>query len=841
MVSNTHLNATLSSHAIQAQSFETGATAGGYTVSYVHISLGSVEAGLTSVKIKENSASNKPGVLVATLANPGTFTANSLNTFTAPVGTTLAASTTYWISVNEGLITAGVSVLTAPSDDQTGETGWSIGNDRLSRDDQNASWSTHDTSVLMAIRGTSGGHATNTVATGQPTISGGPQVGKVLEARKGNIDDTNGLPDGTFPSGYTFEWVRVDASDVETIVGTNINYAVLSTDVGSTFRVEVSFTDGAGFSEAVVSDAVGPVVAVNSDCPADSDWRSTLTMGYISGTISGMFLQWYGFDADRGLGLIGYPATITHGSLRHDVRAIGRVLLTYRSTVITHTLTFAVSGGALPDGTVLNLGGTELTVSPHSQIPTTGREQWNLLALDLNPTWVGGQEMSVCANLPPGLLNRPSVDGMYLVLPYDQDLDTGSTPAASAYSVQVDGDSGTAPTSVSVAGSTVTLTLATAVTATNTATLSYTAPASNPVQDGSGLAALSFADKAVSFQTANHLVLSSSSLTVDEAGTGTFTVKLDTQPSGEVIVTVASDDTGAATVFPASLTFTTTNWNTTQMVTVSGVHDSDIATESLTVTVSAAGGRYAAVNVTVTDNNTAPTVTGAPNGLSATASGHTQINLSWNAPDSDGGASITGYRIEVSDDGGSTWSDLVANTGSSSRTYAHTGLEAGVTRHYRVSAINRVGTGLASAVASGQTREANATPKRPTTMYLYFTVSDTDPNESEETTYTGNSIEGDCSRQKYFRAYWTENNNPPVDEWEVQATTLDGAEDDVSDLLTEVRYSNGNREYPEFIGSARFAAGPDKTSSIHFAVRGRYGSTWGAWGPTSVLQCKHTE
>ena len=110
--------------------------------------------------------------------------------------------------------------------------------------------------------------------------------------------------------------------------------------------------------------------------------------------------------------------------------------------------------------------------------------------------------------------------------------------------------------------------------------------------------------------------------------------------------------------------------------------------------------------------------------------------------------------------------------------------------------------------------------------------------KSEEVKYSGNRIEGDCSGEKYFRAYWTENNNPPVDEWEVQAEP-DG--DDVSDLLTEVRYSNGNREYPEFIGSARFATGPDKTSSIHFAVRGRYGDTWGAWGPTSVLQCKHTE
>ena len=238
-----------------------------------------------------------------------------------------------------------------------------------------------------------------------------------------------------------------------------------------------------------------------------------------------------------------------------------------------------------------------------------------------------------------------------------------------------------------------------------------------------------------------------------------------------------------------------------------------------------------------TSQNSEPDPPAVTYGLRATGVSQTRIDLSWNAPTDDGGASITGYWIEVSDDGGSNWSDLVANTRSSNRTYAHTGLTAGVTRHYRVSAINRVDTGLASAVASGQTQAAGAKPKRPGTMYIYFTVSDTDLNESEEATYTGNSIEGDCSRQKYFRAYWIEKNNPPVDEWEVRAEP----DDDVSDLRTQVRYSNGNREHPEFIGSARFAAGPDKTSSIHFAVRGRYGATWGAWGSTSVLQCKHTE
>ena len=95
-----------------------------------------------------------------------------------------------------------------------------------------------------------------------------------------------------------------------------------------------------------------------------------------------------------------------------------------------------------------------------------------------------------------------------------------------------------------------------------------------------------------------------------------------------------------------------------------------------------------------TSQNSEPDPPAVTYGLRATGVSQTRIDLSWNAPTDDGGASITGYRIEVSDDGGSTWSDLVANTGNSSRTYAHTDLAAGVTRHYRVSAINRVGTGL---------------------------------------------------------------------------------------------------------------------------------------------------
>ena len=114
-------------------------------------------------------------------------------------------------------------------------------------------------------------------------------------------------------------------------------------------------------------------------------------------------------------------------------------------------------------------------------------------------------------------------------------------------------------------------------------------------------------------------------------------------------------------------------------------------------------------SVAGTGRTTATTAPGAPTGLTATASGTTAIDLSWSAPASTGGSAITGYKIEVSSDGGSSWSDLVANTSNTTTTYAHTGLTAGTTRHYRVSAINANGTGVPSNVANATTGQTTVT------------------------------------------------------------------------------------------------------------------------------------
>jgi hypothetical protein len=49
--------------------------------------------------------------------------------------------------------------------------------------------------------------------------------------------------------------------------------------------------------------------------------------------------------------------------------------------------------------------------------------------------------------------------------------------------------------------------------------------------------------------------------------------ELNTQPTADVTIGLSSNDTTEGTVLPASLTFTSSNWNTAQTVTVTGVDD----------------------------------------------------------------------------------------------------------------------------------------------------------------------------------------------------------------------------------------------------------------------------
>jgi hypothetical protein len=86
-----------------------------------------------------------------------------------------------------------------------------------------------------------------------------------------------------------------------------------------------------------------------------------------------------------------------------------------------------------------------------------------------------------------------------------------------------------------------------------------------------------------------------------EAGTtSTFSVSLNGAPTASVTMGLSSSDVGEGTVSPAQLTFTTTNWNVPQTVTVTGVDDAIVdGAQSFTIvtgTLASADGRYAGLN-----------------------------------------------------------------------------------------------------------------------------------------------------------------------------------------------------------------------------------------------------
>ena len=118
---------------------------------------------------------------------------------------------------------------------------------------------------------------------------------------------------------------------------------------------------------------------------------------------------------------------------------------------------------------------------------------------------------------------------------------------------------------------------------------------------------------------ARNLVLSEESLAVTEGdATGDrYTVKLATQPSDTVTVTISGHEgadltLSGNTLTSNQLTFTTTNWGTAQTVTVKAGQDNDGAADTATLTHTASGGDYVNVTkdlpVTVTDDDTAAVV-----------------------------------------------------------------------------------------------------------------------------------------------------------------------------------------------------------------------------------------
>ncbi len=97
------------------------------------------------------------------------------------------------------------------------------------------------------------------------------------------------------------------------------------------------------------------------------------------------------------------------------------------------------------------------------------------------------------------------------------------------------------------------------------------------------------------------IVVSTTEIDISETATANLQVNLAFKPAGNVIVNVVSGNGNIATTSTQTLTFTSANYATQQTVQITGFHDSNLALDSTTVTVSSGGLPNKVVSVDVAD------------------------------------------------------------------------------------------------------------------------------------------------------------------------------------------------------------------------------------------------
>ena len=225
---------------------------------------------------------------------------------------------------------------------------------------------------------------TDAPATGQPTISGGGQVGKTLTAATDDIEDLDGLP--TTPT-FTYQWVRVDGSTDTDIPGAaSETYTLTASDLGKQIKVKVSFTDLRSHAEGPLTSDAYPrngtvtVVVLPGPCPAVNDWCATMTVAD-DGTGFG-----YEFDKSGSLD----DNMIEYGGKEIEVFKLYVVIQSTRERF------FFESFPRVPLGTVITVGDLTLTTDAESNDGSLANK-WDYNPGELPPDllWLEGQEVRV--------------------------------------------------------------------------------------------------------------------------------------------------------------------------------------------------------------------------------------------------------------------------------------------------------------------------------------------------------------------------------------------------------------------------------------------------------------
>ena len=568
---------------------------------------------------------------------------------------------------------------------------------------------------------TSQNQAANSPATGGPGITGRALAGETLTATTSGIEDEDGLADAVF----AYQWIRQDLAtlndtDIEGAISST--YTVTADDEGKAMQVRVTFTDDAGNPESVTSDAMA--VAVGLRLGSATLDGATLTLTYndtldtfvtlppaaFTVSVNG------GFRSVNAVSVAGASVTLTLASAAQAGDTVtvdyakpngpdfirdtqGRVAASFSGRAVSNdtpppALTAAIHGA--PES---HDGQEDFTFELRfSEAPKTGFSDETLRDDAFRVT--GGEVVGARQLDPPGKVSweisvSPASSGdVNVVLPVTEDCDADGAICTD------DGTMLSSPLEFTVSGPT-------------------SQQASQQRQENT-------------------------------AATGSPTI------SGTVQVgqTLAASTTGITD--PDGTTNASYSY---QWIANDGTSDSDIADATVSAYTLVAGdaGKMIKVRVTFTDDAgneetltsvatvaVAPTVPGAPGILSVSVNDTGKLDVSWDAPDSNGGSAVTGYKVQwkESSDSWDTPAE-VSETTVTGTSHTVTGLTDGVEYTFRVFAVNSAGDGSASDDASGTPRETTApTVSSATvdgaTLTLTFSEGLTETPLPAVTTFTAN-------------------------------------------------------------------------------------------------------
>ena len=453
-------------------------------------------------------------------------------------------------------------------------------------------------------------------------------------------------------------------------------------DTGAnTIAVKVTAEDG-------MAEETYTVVVTRADPPAHCDgteiWCETMTPGSSS--------EWLGWNDDgtySGAALATDDENFDYGGQTYN---LAEIALASTGPVAGKLLVIFDSGGAgdlatkaTRDKLTLNVGGQALNFGDATYAAATRTLEWESTAL----TWTAGTDVALeIVEAPPNAPTNVLASGN-AELTVTWDAPDGGGSAITGYTVQW--KSGTQNYNTT-RQATVTTTTHTIPTLTNDTTYTLRVKATNANGDSgwTETTATPLSGPGVA------------SVTVDQASI--------TQTLADVTVTVANLQNTSHTVYlryrveggswPAAANQSTPTSGTAVTFTLSGLTgNTDYEVEASLDSTFASGVKTATFT-------TSPTKPGKTRSVSI-AIGNGWFNISWVAPQNDGGSAITAYKVQWKSGSQSFGDPSREHTaGASSRTKAITGLTNGTEYTVRVIAVNAVGDGPPSS-------EKTATPKGP--------------------------------------------------------------------------------------------------------------------------------